>query len=48
VSVFQGSRLERCFRDVHVAGQHVALSMQASLEPVGRVLFGMPPGAARF
>ena len=48
VSVFQGSRLERCFRDVHVAGQHVALSMQASLEPVGRVLFGLPPGAARF
>ncbi|HET7883155.1 MAG TPA: acyl-CoA dehydrogenase family protein, partial [Acetobacteraceae bacterium] len=31
-SVYQGSRLERCFRDVHVAGQHVALSMQASLE----------------
>jgi alkylation response protein AidB-like acyl-CoA dehydrogenase len=48
VSVFQGSRLERCFRDAHVAGQHVALSMQASLEPVGRVLFGLPPGAARF
>jgi Acyl-CoA dehydrogenase, C-terminal domain len=46
--VFQGSRLERCFRDVHVAGQHVVLSMQASLEPVGRVLFGLPPGAARF
>jgi alkylation response protein AidB-like acyl-CoA dehydrogenase len=48
VSVFQGSRLERCFRDAHVAGQHVALTMQASLEPVGRVLFGLPPGAARF
>ena len=47
-SVYQGSRLERCFRDVHVAGQHVALSMQASLEPVGRVLFGLPPGMARF
>jgi len=48
IAVYQGSRLERCFRDVHVAGQHVALSLQASLEPVGRVLFGLPPGMARF
>jgi alkylation response protein AidB-like acyl-CoA dehydrogenase len=47
-SVYQGGRLERCFRDVHVAAQHVALSMSASLEPVGRVLFGLPPGMARF
>lgn len=43
-----GSRLDRCFRDVHAAGQHVALSLHASLEPVGRVLFGLPPGMARF
>lgn len=48
VSVYQGSRIERCFRDAHVAGQHVALSMQATLEPVGRVLFGLPPGMSRF
>jgi indole-3-acetate monooxygenase len=48
VAVYEGSRIERCFRDAHVAGQHVALSMQASLEPVGRVLFGLPPGMARF
>ncbi len=47
-SLFQGGRLERCFRDVHAAGQHVALSPLANLEPVGRVLFGMPPGLARF
>lgn len=47
-ALFQGSRLERCFRDVHVAGQHIAVSMQANLEPVGRVLFGLPPGMARF
>ena len=47
-SLFQGGRLERCFRDVHAAGQHVAVSMPANLEPIGRVLFGLPPGMARF
>jgi indole-3-acetate monooxygenase len=47
-ALFQGSRLERCFRDVHVAGQHIAVSMQANVEPVGRVLFGLPPGMLRF
>jgi alkylation response protein AidB-like acyl-CoA dehydrogenase len=46
-ALLYGSRLERCFRDVHMAGQHVMLSRHASLEPVGRVLFGLPPGAAR-
>ena len=29
-ALFQGSRLERCFRDVHAAGQHIAVSMQAN------------------
>lgn len=48
VSLFQGSRLERCFRDVHAAGQHVAVSPLSNLEPIGRVLFGLPPGMARF
>jgi indole-3-acetate monooxygenase len=47
-ALFQGSRLERCFRDIHTAGQHIAVSMQANVEPVGRVLFGLPPGMARF
>ena len=47
-ALFTGSRLERCFRDIHAGGQHVAVSMQANLEPVGRVLFGLPPGLARF
>jgi alkylation response protein AidB-like acyl-CoA dehydrogenase len=42
-----GSRLERCFRDVHVAGQHAMLSRQGTLEPVGRVLLGLSPGTAR-
>ncbi len=47
-ALFQSGRLERCFRDIHAAGQHVAVSMPANLEPVGRVLFGLPPGMARF
>jgi alkylation response protein AidB-like acyl-CoA dehydrogenase len=47
-SLLQGGRLERCFRDVHVAGQHVVMSPQAYLESIGRVLFGLPPGLARF
>ncbi len=47
-SLFQGGRLERCFRDAHAAGQHVALSPLSNLEPIGRVLFGLPPGMARF
>jgi alkylation response protein AidB-like acyl-CoA dehydrogenase len=47
-SLFQGGRLERCFRDVHAAGQHVAVSPLSNLEPIGRVLLGMPPGMARF
>jgi alkylation response protein AidB-like acyl-CoA dehydrogenase len=47
-SLFQGGRLERCFRDVHAAGQHVAVSPLSNLEPIGRVLFGLRPGMARF
>ncbi|MGD9508016.1 MAG: acyl-CoA dehydrogenase family protein [Geminicoccaceae bacterium] len=42
-----GSRLERCLRDVHVAGQHAMLGRQGTLEPVGRVLLGLSPGTAR-
>jgi len=47
-SLFQGNRLERCFRDIHVAGQHVVMNPQSYLEPLGRVLFGLPPGMSRF
>ena len=47
-SLFEGNRLERCFRDVHAAGQHIAVATQSNLEPVGRVLFGLDPGTARF
>jgi indole-3-acetate monooxygenase len=48
VSLFQGGRLERSFRDVHAAGQHFVMSPQTWLEPIGKVLFGLPPGTARF
>ena len=47
-SLFEGNRLERCFRDVHAAGQHIAVSTVSTLEPVGRVLLGLEPGVARF
>jgi alkylation response protein AidB-like acyl-CoA dehydrogenase len=46
-SLFESNRLERCFRDVHAAGQHVAVA-PSNLEPVGRVLFGLDPGVVRF
>jgi indole-3-acetate monooxygenase len=48
LSLFAPGRLDRCFRDIHAGAQHVALSPHANLEPIGRVLFGLPPGLARF
>ena len=47
-ALFQSGRLERCFRDIHAAGQHLAVTPLSNLEPVGRVLFGLEPGMARF
>jgi alkylation response protein AidB-like acyl-CoA dehydrogenase len=47
-ALFEGNRLERCFRDVHAGAQHFAVSPQSNLEPIGRVLFGLDPGRARF
>jgi alkylation response protein AidB-like acyl-CoA dehydrogenase len=47
-SLFQGNRLERAFRDIHAAGQHLVVQPQSNLEPIGRVLFGLDPGLARF
>ena len=41
-SIFQSSPLERCFRDVHTAAQHLA-SQDARWETVGRVLLGLSP-----
>nr|WP_294504942.1 acyl-CoA dehydrogenase family protein [uncultured Rhodopila sp.] len=47
-SLFEGNRLERCFRDVHAGAQHFAVAPLSNLEPIGRVLFGLDPGRARF
>jgi alkylation response protein AidB-like acyl-CoA dehydrogenase len=39
-SIYAASRLQRCFRDVHVATQHVMVA-PASLELAGRLLLGL-------
>ena len=41
-SVYDGSTLQRAFRDVHTAGQHITLAC-TGYETVGRVLLGMDP-----
>lgn len=46
-SVYTANPLERCFRDVHAAMQHIAVS-STSLELAGRVLLGLEPGTSRF
>jgi alkylation response protein AidB-like acyl-CoA dehydrogenase len=46
-SIFQQSRLQRCFRDIHTATQHMAVAPDG-LEDVGRVLFGLQPNAPLF
>jgi alkylation response protein AidB-like acyl-CoA dehydrogenase len=43
----EGSGLERCFRDVHAVGQHARLTRHGTLEPVGKVLFGLSPDGVR-
>ncbi|HXD26271.1 MAG TPA: acyl-CoA dehydrogenase family protein [Propionibacteriaceae bacterium] len=47
-SIREANRFERCFRDAHAAAQHFSVSEHSNLEPIGRVLFGLPPGAVRF
>ena len=42
-SVYTNSWLERAFRDVHVATQHMVFA-RATYETVGRSLFGLEPG----
>ena len=39
-SIFEGNRIERCFRDVHTAVQHAALAPR-TLELIGRVRLGL-------
>jgi alkylation response protein AidB-like acyl-CoA dehydrogenase len=46
-AVFQNSPLERCFRDVHTAAQHVQ-TQDGRWENAGRVLLGLPPDALFF
>jgi alkylation response protein AidB-like acyl-CoA dehydrogenase len=41
-SIFDASLLQRHFRDVHAASQHVVLA-HSGLETVGRVLLGLEP-----
>jgi indole-3-acetate monooxygenase len=43
-AIFEAQKIERCFRDVHVAMQHVQVAPKG-LETVGRVIFGMEPNA---
>jgi indole-3-acetate monooxygenase len=43
-SIFQRSPLERCFRDVHTASQHMA-SQAGRWETAGQVLLGLTPNS---
>jgi len=45
-SLYEGSPLERCFRDVHAATKHVAVATP-NFETCGRVLLELDPGRAR-
>jgi alkylation response protein AidB-like acyl-CoA dehydrogenase len=47
-SVREANRIERCWRDAHAGAQHFSVSEHSNLEAVGRVLFGLEPGTARF
>jgi alkylation response protein AidB-like acyl-CoA dehydrogenase len=46
-SLYESSRLERCFRDVHACTQHIATSTD-SYEVGGRVMLGLDPGRSQF
>lgn len=46
-SVYESSGIQRCFRDVHAAVQHVQVQ-SANFEAAGRVLLGLEPGTSRF
>jgi alkylation response protein AidB-like acyl-CoA dehydrogenase len=47
-ALFEGNHLERCFRDINAAGQHLAIAATTNFELVGRALFGFEPGTSRF
>ncbi len=46
-SVYLTSRLQRVFRDVHVATQHGMIAPRL-LEPLGRMAFGLPTSTSQF
>jgi indole-3-acetate monooxygenase len=46
-AIYESSRIDRCFRDVHVAVQHIGLTAN-NYELAGRVLLGLDPGTPRF
>jgi alkylation response protein AidB-like acyl-CoA dehydrogenase len=46
-ALYEHNLLERCFRDVHAATQHIGIS-SANFELSGRVLLGLEPGTPRF
>lgn len=46
-SVYEGSRLERCHRDIHAAAQHRAVSID-NYAMTGRVFLGLEPGMRHF
>jgi hypothetical protein len=45
-SIYASSRLERCFRDVHVATQHIAVA-PSNIEMVGQYFLGLGLQARR-
>ncbi len=45
--IFAGNRIERAFRDVHTAAQHIVVSPQRYIS-AGRVLLGLEPGTTMF
>jgi alkylation response protein AidB-like acyl-CoA dehydrogenase len=46
-AVYRTSPLQRIFRDAHVATQH-AMTAPRMMEPLGRMLFGLPTSTAQF
>lgn len=43
-NIFLDSEAQRLLRDIHAAGQHMALSWDVAGSTYGRVMFGLPPG----
>lgn len=46
-AIYENGRIDRCFRDIHVAVQHIGLTTN-NYELAGRVLLGLEPGTPRF